>query len=395
MKKILLVWELGSGLGHIMQLLSLAKRLKAEGNELHFLVLEGFEKNPLLLELGVEIEAVPMFSPTLIHNNGIINFSELLLNNGFREQTNLENRVEFWHKKFNEVKTDLIIADHSPSAVLTAYILNIPYVLIGNRFFIPPNISPYPSIKFWQTIPEQQLLAFDEQLLNNINHVCKKYKVKNLDKPQELYANTKLEILQTYNELDPYSEFPADNYHGICVDQNEGDKPVWKNNNKPKVFVYLRPDHPGIKQILLQITKLDADFLLRMKIEDKLLINSLDDSKVSIVEKLLDIDAALEQSDVLICHGSHTIVMQALLKGKPVLCLSRMLEHELTARMLTNNLLGLISTPNSLELQPGRQLTNLLTDKVYSKNAQAFKKKYSKQSVVKNIDDVAKQISLL
>ena len=106
-------------------------------------------------------------------------------------------------------------------------------------------------------------------------------------------------------------------------------------------------------------------------------------------------DILIEQCDILVCHGSHTIVMQALLKGKPVLALPGMFEHELTARRLNDNKLGLISTPGSLELHPRRQLEKLLTEKIFKNECIKFMNKYAKEKLSTNIDNICNKIIAL
>ena len=63
--------------------------------------------------------------------------ADILASNGYSQGDHAAAMIQSWDKIIDEVRPDLIIADHAPSALLSAH-GRIPVALVGNGFAVPP-----------------------------------------------------------------------------------------------------------------------------------------------------------------------------------------------------------------------------------------------------------------
>ncbi len=79
--------------------------------------------------------------------------------------------VQAWKNIYRAVQPDVIVFDHSPTALLAAHGTPVRRALLGAGFFCPADQSPLPNLRPW-TSPDPAQLALDEAcVLNHINLV--------------------------------------------------------------------------------------------------------------------------------------------------------------------------------------------------------------------------------
>src|SRR5690242_8008310 len=119
MSRILMTWELGAGYGHLAPLLALAKPLKAKGHEIAFAARDLKTAATLLGGTGIAVHQAPANlepAPGL----ALHSFPQILLNTCFDDPEKLHARVQAWRKLYTDFKPDLLVSDHSPTALLAA-----------------------------------------------------------------------------------------------------------------------------------------------------------------------------------------------------------------------------------------------------------------------------------
>lgn len=136
-KVVLFAWELGEGLGHLPPLKAIARAVKREGAKVVFALRE---PEPARLELG-EFEAPVMQAPYWpapvppAMPSG--SYADILLGNGYGTPAGIHKMVGAWDGVFELVRPDLVVCDHAPGAVLSAF-GRIPVAVVGNGFAVPP-----------------------------------------------------------------------------------------------------------------------------------------------------------------------------------------------------------------------------------------------------------------
>jgi hypothetical protein len=151
-KTILFAWELGGGLGHMMQILPLAQDLAKAGHTV-FAAMRNIDRaGSILGQAGVRFlpVACSALAPACRQT---ATFPELLLNVGFSSDTALFARACAWRNLFKLAKPDLVIFDHAPTALLASRRLPLRRVLTGDKK-VQVNLSLHPNKK----IPARFLL---------------------------------------------------------------------------------------------------------------------------------------------------------------------------------------------------------------------------------------------
>ncbi len=139
-KTVLFCWELGGGLGHMMQMLPLAEDLAKAGCRV-FVALRQLERaTDIFGRAGVSFLQAPAWLPgTPGRFRRPVTFAGLLANVGFGSDGELFARACAWRNLMRMVRPDLIIFDHSPTALLASRGLATRRALIGSGFCCPPD----------------------------------------------------------------------------------------------------------------------------------------------------------------------------------------------------------------------------------------------------------------
>src|SRR5215207_9183305 len=116
---ILLAWELGGGSGHLMQLMPIARSLARRGHRVHA-ALRDLSKAPAVFGPGVVrfLQAPYKSSPPRIEMRRPKTMAHIFHNTGFADVDELAALCEAWRGLFDLVRPDLILCDHSPTALL-------------------------------------------------------------------------------------------------------------------------------------------------------------------------------------------------------------------------------------------------------------------------------------
>jgi UDP:flavonoid glycosyltransferase YjiC (YdhE family) len=383
MKRIVITWELGSGLGHIVEILSLGSRLEQAGYQITYVLSEIPQQEHWFASSRAKIIQAPRVPPRPARPGPVINYSEILLRNGFDDFNSLSGIVEQWRMIFMQEKPDLIIADHSPNALIAARSLDIPRVLLGNSFLSPPAMSPFPSLQPWKTISEEKLQEMDQAALMTVNRVLENIGMSPWQRLCELFEGVSESFLATFAEMDPYPKRHGDCYWGLMVDEMTGEEPQWPTVKDKNIYVYIRADYVHFKQFLTQLSVLDCNILVHAGQVNDNIKQHFNSEKLVFTEGKINIESVMQQCDVVVCHGNHNSVITSLLAGKPLLTLPYYLEHTLTALLVEKYGAGLVARTEDVNRHPGRLLSRLLSEDSYTRKARGFATKY--QSIVPSV----------
>jgi len=367
-----MIWEQGSGLGHMTTMLPIAEQLHDRGHQV-FVALKDFSSALKVFDPEkFHLLPCPAFSSLSKNNGQASTFAQIMHNVGFGNCSTLEPLVNSWHTIFDLVKPQLVITDHSPVAMLAARARGLKTITLGTGFSCPAACSQYPN---WRPDEQNSLeqLSKDENLvLRNANSVLQRHGAPKLNTLSDLYRETDDALLVTYPELDPFQDRENGDYLGLLPDKG-GVDPTWPESKAKRVFAYLRPLR-GVELLLDTLIKRNLSVIVRMPKAP----GQLKSRFPTIVweEQFVDLSLAAEQAEFCIGHGTHMMTAKWLLAGKPVVMLPPYLEQCLTAKQIVNMGAGTASslkTPRRLI----KAIDTLLHEPVkFSKAAQAFANKY-------------------
>jgi len=197
MAKIVFCWELGSSYGHIMGFLPCAKRLRDNGHEVEFIIKDLFYARDLLEKNDFPIYQAPLWLHHPKDLPATVNYTEILFRFGYLDPEKLSPVVSGWRRLFELIKPDLLVFDHSPTALLAAKGLNVKKATFGTGFFLPPNEAPLPAMCDWIKAPERRLHEADHVALSTMNTILRNRKIEEIKKMSELF-NTEKKFLMTF-----------------------------------------------------------------------------------------------------------------------------------------------------------------------------------------------------
>lgn len=318
MKSALLAWELGGGLGHLGNLLPLTTALQGRGFNATVISQDVVTGRAFAELHGVRLLQAPFvrlpisFAPA--------SFPEMLLCTQFATPNALLACVQSWLGYFDLAKPDVVIAESAPTALLAAYISGIPCVTLGHGFSVPPIGDPIPPFRIWEPIPTERVASSERQILDTVNRVLVTYDRSKLARLSDLLASAK-SLLVTWRLLDHYRRGDSAQYHGPILVEDKGDKFMWPTAERPRAFVYLKPETPDIDQILSTLTT--AGFVCAVYGVSSQLLHSKTDEhsrrRIHLLDRPVNLAQMFCDVDLLVSNGGHSLLCSAIRSGIPAL----------------------------------------------------------------------------
>ncbi|HET9642359.1 MAG TPA: nucleotide disphospho-sugar-binding domain-containing protein [Burkholderiaceae bacterium] len=339
MARFLLTWELGGNLGHAAHLRRLAAEFKRHGHDLVFAVKDLAGVRSLLgSDFGPTLQA-----PLFLHAAGAQSWTlaDVLQDCGYRTTETLASLAEAWKALIQMSGCDVVIADHSPTALLGARLAGKAAVNVGHGFFVPPDQVPLPVFRDWVPVAASHAEESDARTLRNVNQVLELHSAAPLQRLSQLFHPERT-VVSTWPETDIYaaSSRPAGVYYGPGLASLGGQKPAWPDCGGPRVFAYMRAAWPDHVQILNALDVLGCATLCYMP-DRQQGIDPVASSRISYAAGLVDVEQALCGCALVINHSGHGTVWQALRGGIPQLLLPAQTEQFLLARTVERNGAGI------------------------------------------------------
>jgi len=395
MSRIAFVWELGTSYGHISLLLPFARKLKQRGHDVVMVVRELHNVINLSVE-GMTVLQAPIWLPPM---HGLpeppLNYSEMLLRYGYFGPDGLAGLVSAWRSTFELLGCDVIVADHSPTALLAARSMSLAATTLGSGFYVPPRQTPMPNMRPWLNVPGGRLEQSDALVLGNMNTILSKYKVKPLASVSALFAIEE-NFLCTFAELDHYAQREPANYLGACWNMEMGQEAAWPDGEGKRVFVYLEPHNRDFTGVMEAIAALGLRAIVCAPGIAEDLRRKYESPRVIVSTRPFRLDRLLAQCDLFIGYAGHAMTAGMLVAGIPLLLLPTQLERFLLATRVASMGAGVAVNPE-MPVPDYRVLIRTLLDETgYRENAQRFAKKYAgfsqdeqQENIVARIEEIA------
>ncbi len=416
MATILLAWELGGGLGHLMNLRPLAEGLLRRGHRVVAVLRDLSAARQFLVDPAVAILQAPFKHARIRDIEPTCTFAQILHNCGFGDADELLTLAEAWRKLYDYIQPDLIIFDHSPTALLASAGYPARRALIGTGFFSPPDTGApgLPNLRTWLTPNQAELEAHEAQVLANINAALARWSMPPLARVAELY-NSRSEnrrarspfapgataavvaeqkrtvplssdgfpirsqwldqnFLMTFRELDPYDRGPDTEYWGIWSG-GMGEPPRWPPGRGRKIFAYLKP-FPSLPQLLEALNGLPNPSLVYVPGLAARRREQYRNPTLQFADAPVEMQQVVRECDLAILNGTHATTVAMLLSGKPALHIPIFLEQAINARTAERLGAALCVSPSDPNAVAAALRALLTTDRL-AQGAKAFAAGYA------------------
>lgn len=393
MATILYAWELGGGLGHVLPFIPLAQRLRQNSHRVVAALRQLQLQPPTLVELGLEIIPAPHKNwRTEDRIEPACTFAHILHNTGWSNPHDLNKLVSDWRKLIATVRPDLIIADHSPCALLAARIEGVPCVTFGTGFFLPLDQTPLPNLRLSPEIDLDQQAADEDRVLRNANAILQSAGLPKLSRLTQLYADVPDKILTTFAELDHFPNRNSGRYCGVWRTAGVGRRFAWPAGLRPRVFAYLK-DAPGTLDVVRFLAASGhATMLFAPQLADR--VKPPINATLGFSATPLEMEQVRSECDFAVLNANHATAAEILLAGKPILSVPITLEQGLLARRIAAQGLGL-AVPLGNPQHFAAAYRQMTTDPRYTQAAQRFAQKYAAYDSQKAIEDVITRLEAL
>jgi len=336
-KRILIGWELGGGLGHLVQIRMLAREFLERGFEVLVAVAsprngaqifwsERNRRNFTLLRtpsMGLGLQTSIAAEPP-------VTFADLLYLRGFGDRHLLAATTAIWRNLLREIKPDLVVSDFSPLLNLAARGL-VPLIVVGNGYMIPPNDRPLPPIGPWISEIPLYSQRHEDEILDAVRSLPRPADTSPIARLGELFHGSET-FLCTFPEFDPYQQFSRRYYYTPFNIPEFSNPPILAERPSEAVFVYLPGDHPSLPVLLEIFSMLERRCTLYAPGIDSQLKASYARFGHQVLESPADLSDVLMRVGLTVHHAGLAMVHAALFAGVPQLLLPLALEHVVTAR---------------------------------------------------------------
>ncbi len=362
-------------MGHVSVLRPVTKALIAQGHRV-IAALKDITKAATLSPDGQipclqgPVRLTPIAAPYELPST----FAHILHNAGFGRADELRPMVNAWRALYDLVRPDLILFQHSPTAILASYAHGIKGANIGTGFCCPPDRSPLPDWRPYLKNDAAQLRRDELHVREIMNQMLVEWGRAPLDKVTDLYTRLDEMILSTFSELDHFGA-RADSCYWGTWSEGHGRLIEWPSGHGPKIFGYLKP-FPGLPALL--------DYLVRRRLPTVIYGPTIDRQfrdryrceTLRFAMQPVELEYAGQQCDLAILNATHGTTASMLLAGKPVLQIPLYLEQQLSADNVARMGAGL-----SADCGRGSQIVNqldvMLENHSYRAAAHRFAERYA------------------
>lgn len=373
---ILFTWELGGGYGHLAGFTSLARALLDEGYTISAAVKNINDAARVFGDLPISLYQAPIFRHPVDEKNVTHSYPEIIKQLGFENKQTLKPLTQSWLNLISLIKPTLIIADHSPIALVAARIMGIKTTLIGTGFFSPPRVFPMPQLVGLPPASQERILINESAVLKSINEVYKEHSKAPLDYLYQLF-DVDTDFLCTFEELDHYTNRPSPQYWGPRFDISIGRGFEWPKDNAKKLFVYIRQNTPEFDRLLKIILSSPFVVVAHIPDADENVKSQFANAKN---KSFLDYPAKMEQvfkeADLVICNAGHGLVSACLLAGIRMVLVPTQLEQSIVAYLIGRRKLAAAINSRQANFDFQGAIEFALNSKILGQKLAEFKKKY-------------------
>ena len=391
MARVLLAWELGAHLGHLGQLVPLARGLRAHGHEPIFALRDVTRAESIAG--GFRFVQAPVWpaSPRRPATSPC-SYPEIMQHHGYDDREGLLAMVKAWRQIYEWIAPHAVVFDHAPTALLASRGLDVVRVQYGAGFSSPPRACPIPSFRAWDAISSTRLESSEARVLDTVNHVLRKSGTPALTMLRELF-DVDEDVLCTFPELDHYPAREGGQYCGPVFPSEAGALPHWPEQGTKRICVYLRPEMRAFGVVLDALRALPYSTLWIVPGGDVSSLRRHATSRVRFTDKPVQISRAAAEADAAVLTASHGTTSAMLLAGVPLALFPHQVEQMLMSRNVAR--LGACRVESAAASAYGvrASIEAVVEDARYRRNAAAFACRYRAFDQQREMNRIAEKIS--
>jgi rhamnosyltransferase subunit B len=328
MATVLLGNQWGGGVGHAKRYLLIADALHQRGHSPLFVVPDLVAARPILGEVSYPVLQAPVWKGRILRRQSTRTFADIMATQAFADEQVFSVLARAWETLLDTLKPDLVVADYAPLLCLAARD-RLPLVAVGVPFCIPPGtMKTFPVLnpEAREAYPEQHMLALANRWLED-------------------RGRSPLEALPAIHpahhsyafglpDLDPYRD--QQRAHPVRPLPQMSGSPLAPPapGADPAVFAYLSARHRPSMRLLALLVRSGVRVETFLRDHNQIVADKLASVGVTVHRDHVPIREALGRVQLYIHHGSGRATMDALLHGRPQLCVPVDLEKQLITRDL-------------------------------------------------------------
>jgi Erythromycin biosynthesis protein CIII-like, C-terminal domain len=365
--RVLIVWEFGSGLGHLACMPPIFRGLRARGIEPLVAVPDPTQAQRLF---GAESPRMIRSVPLPLANNtprSVHSHADILLSAGFSNVAALSAAVDGWQALFRDERIDCVVLDYAPVAQLAAWLMGLRMVTVSSAFAAPP--VPLPAL--WPMTPALAPLleASERELLGCVNQVITKSGHAPIDGLGPwLLSSTR--FFTSIPQLSVFDVTPEGGYLGRIGSLQFTESVDWLEGSRRRVLCYLRWS-PHTPLLIKSLDRADRQMLCAIPNAPEAWVRGLPSKRMRVFGKPVDLAPLMRDADLIVSHASAGVACEALIAGKPQLFIPIDREKLLIAQRLIRSKVALMLPPSRPASMAPASVQRLLDDAAFASAAKA------------------------
>ena len=305
MATILLTTEIGRTYGHASHLLRVGSLLGNRGHKLVAACTSVVNSASILSAAGIPVLQAPVW-PTL-RDDRFAGYGDRLTQFGFISPDGLGLLLDSWQSLFDLVKPDLLVADHSPVAVLAGY-GSIPTAHIGNATVLPPTHLP----EFPRLDPNVDEVVDQGSLLRSVQAVQHRRGRPVPSTLPALFASPARAIF-AFDEFDPYHDARTEKLLGPI----EAMPIPTAMPPTQRIFAYLGGDRSEVGVWAGALLDTGAEIECHIRDDTGLISRYLSRHGALVHKQPAPLPEVIARCNLVVSNGSLVVAESALAGGRP------------------------------------------------------------------------------
>jgi len=333
MSRIMLTWELGMNLGHLARLLPVAQKLKERGHAVLVAARDLAAAAIVLGPAGISFVQAPHLPQGIPLPHRPTGYADILLSQGWADRDTLWGLTQGWINLYRMFRPDTLIIDYSPTARLAAYIADLPVILVGNGFELPPATDPLPPFPGFSWATQEKASMSECIAITNACAIARSFKKAGPHALRDAISGDAV-LLATLPELDHYGAREDACYVGPLLGKIYVERAEWPEGSRGRIFACLRPDTKNVEAILSGLFVSTASVVCFSPGFTRQSLNPYRRSGMQFFTQPVDLDHLAFESSLCVSYGAEGTMAKFLLAGVPQLISPTQVEAHMAARRI-------------------------------------------------------------